>query len=219
MADTTNFGWTKPSVGAAGWGVTLNTLVDAIDTDLFVAHDADGTLKAGAVDGAAVLASNVVTEAKILDNAVTTNKIADDAVTAAKIADDAVTSAHISGGYIFVVCDKDSDGTFQPLSSASWQGASKTNASDSIDWNTDFDVPTTAKAVIVNLMIAGGANSVLSLAATSDSILQWQLKIPPSGSTAYGQMTVAVTSEGTSWYSTVSDYALSVYITVVGYFI
>lgn len=47
--------------------------------------DQDGTLKAGAVDVAAVLASNVVTTAKILDSNVTTAKIADDNVTAAKI--------------------------------------------------------------------------------------------------------------------------------------
>ena len=46
--------------------------------------DQDGTLKAGAVDVAAVLADDVVTTAKILNANVTTAKMADDAVTAAK---------------------------------------------------------------------------------------------------------------------------------------
>jgi len=57
-----------------------NDLVDG----LLVSFDQDGTLKAGAVDNAAVLASDVVTTAKILDANVTTAKIADDAVTPAK---------------------------------------------------------------------------------------------------------------------------------------
>jgi hypothetical protein len=36
MADTTNFGWTKPTVGgdAGAWGTILNTLVDDQDTDV-----------------------------------------------------------------------------------------------------------------------------------------------------------------------------------------
>lgn len=58
-----------------------NRLVDG----LLVSHDQDGTLKAGAVDVAGVLASNVVETAKIKDANVTTAKIADDAVTAPKI--------------------------------------------------------------------------------------------------------------------------------------
>jgi len=40
-----------------------------------VAHDQDGTLKAGAVDVAAVLGAGVVTTAKIADNAVTAEKL------------------------------------------------------------------------------------------------------------------------------------------------
>lgn len=62
---------------ATGWAMLAKGLK--------VSHDDDGTLKAGAVDVAAVLASDVVTTAKILDANVTTAKIADDNVTAAKI--------------------------------------------------------------------------------------------------------------------------------------
>lgn len=57
-----------------------NRLIDGI----LVHADQDGTLKAGAVDNAAVLASDVVTTAKILDSNVTTAKIADANVTPAK---------------------------------------------------------------------------------------------------------------------------------------
>ena len=48
-----------------------NKMVDG----LLVSHDQDGTLKAGAVDNAAVLASNVVETAKIKDGAVTAGKL------------------------------------------------------------------------------------------------------------------------------------------------
>lgn len=48
---------------------------DQVATVLNVAHDDDGTLKAGAVDNAAVLASNVVETPKIKDANVTATKI------------------------------------------------------------------------------------------------------------------------------------------------
>ena len=60
----------------------MNRLIDG----LLIHSDNDGTLKAGAVDVAAVLASAVVTTAKITDAAVTTAKLADGAVTNAKVA-------------------------------------------------------------------------------------------------------------------------------------
>lgn len=47
MANTTNFGWTKPTVGgdAGAWGTILNTLFDNADADLYtVKTTADGAL-------------------------------------------------------------------------------------------------------------------------------------------------------------------------------
>ena len=58
---------------------------DSLVEGILTHADPDGTLVAGAVDNAAVLASNVVTTAKILDANVTTSKLADGAVTSAKI--------------------------------------------------------------------------------------------------------------------------------------
>lgn len=58
-----------------------NKMVDG----LLVSHDQDGTLKAGAVDNAGVLAADVVETAKIKDANVTTAKINDGAVTAPKL--------------------------------------------------------------------------------------------------------------------------------------
>lgn len=68
---------------------------------MLVAHNQDGTLKAGAVSSASVLASDVVTTAKILDSNITTAKLADSNVTTAKIADGAVTPAKMLGIDLF----------------------------------------------------------------------------------------------------------------------
>lgn len=76
--DTYAIGATVELAPTAAWG-------DDLVTGLLVSHDQDGTLKAGAVDNAAVLANEVVETAKIKDLNVTTAKIADDAVTAGKI--------------------------------------------------------------------------------------------------------------------------------------
>ncbi len=42
MADTANYGWTKPTVGGSDdtWGTILNTALDDIDTDLKALADA-----------------------------------------------------------------------------------------------------------------------------------------------------------------------------------
>lgn len=55
---------------------------DDLITGLLISLDQDGTLKAGAVDVAAVLASNVVTTAKILNANVTADKLATGATSA-----------------------------------------------------------------------------------------------------------------------------------------
>jgi hypothetical protein len=69
-------------------GKAWNDLMDG----LLVSHDEDGTLTTGAVDVAAVLASNVVTTAKILDANVTTAKLATASVTPDKLATGATSA-------------------------------------------------------------------------------------------------------------------------------
>lgn len=83
--------WTEGTDTTHTAGVTVVDYVSATHMSmttkgLLVAHDQDGTLKTGAVDVAAVLASDVVTTAKILDANVTTAKIANANVTNAKVA-------------------------------------------------------------------------------------------------------------------------------------
>lgn len=65
---------------------------DEVASVLEVSHDDDGTLKAGAVDAAAVLASNVVTTAKILNANVTPDKLATGAAAAVVTTSQTTTS-------------------------------------------------------------------------------------------------------------------------------
>ena len=69
---------TTDSAHSAGETVNMfftETHWDDMVDGILVSHDQDGTLKDGAVDAASVLASNVVTTAKIADDAVTAAKL------------------------------------------------------------------------------------------------------------------------------------------------
>lgn len=84
--------WTSGTNQAHAAGATVvdyesATMWSMMTKGILVHADQDGTLKAGAVDVAGVLASDVVTTAKILASNVTTAKIADSNVTGAKVAD------------------------------------------------------------------------------------------------------------------------------------
>jgi hypothetical protein len=63
------------SIGDVVEAMPTAAWADDLATGLLVSLDQDGTLKAGAVDNAAVLASNVVTTAKIADASVTNAKL------------------------------------------------------------------------------------------------------------------------------------------------
>ncbi len=83
--------WTAGTNQSHSGGATVVDYATAthmamVTKGILVHSDQDGTLKAGSVDNAAVLASDVVTTAKILDANVTTAKILDGNVTNAKLA-------------------------------------------------------------------------------------------------------------------------------------
>ncbi len=66
MADTTNYGWTKPTVGGSSetWGTILNTALDDVDTDLKALADTVVANAANAVN-ASNLASGTIPDACI----------------------------------------------------------------------------------------------------------------------------------------------------------
>lgn len=70
MADTTNYGWTKPTVsGSSGaWGTLLNTMADDIDTDLKAVSDAADAAQADATEvGDELLAHPMIHSAEFID--------------------------------------------------------------------------------------------------------------------------------------------------------
>lgn len=225
---TTNFGWARPSQGDNPWAALLNDCLQEIDTDFFVAHDADGTLKANSVDVPTVIKDGVVTETKLAAAAVTTTKIADGAVTTDKIADDAVTADKLSGVYVYMPADKDSDGNYSPLTTEGWSGTSYNQAdSGTINWNTAFGVPEGAKAVIVNVTLADYVSApttpgIFWLKATSETATPWIASLPSAAgiNISYSSGIIPIASDGTSYYEVgTRGAAMMIFIYVTGYFI
>lgn len=66
-SDTTNFSFTLPSADEQPWATTMNDGIQEIDTLLAVSLDTDGTLKAGAVDEATVVATGILTHTQMVN--------------------------------------------------------------------------------------------------------------------------------------------------------
>jgi lysophospholipase L1-like esterase len=81
--------------GAAATSAVVNAPLGQLDSHLSAILDTDDTLKAGAVDNATVLASGVVTTAKIAAGAVTSTELGALAVTNAKVAANAIDTTNI----------------------------------------------------------------------------------------------------------------------------
>lgn len=89
---------TPIATGAAANASTFNTPFSQLDSRLVQidnAVDTDGTLKAGAVGATAVLADNVVTNAKIADTTIAGGKLANGTITATQIADTTITGGKL----------------------------------------------------------------------------------------------------------------------------
>ena len=70
MADTANYGWTKPTVaGSSGaWGTLLNTALDDVDTDLKAVEDQADAAQADATEfGDELLAHPMIHAAEFID--------------------------------------------------------------------------------------------------------------------------------------------------------
>lgn len=133
-----------------------NRLVDG----LLVSHDQDGTLKAGAVDNAAVLATDVVETAKIKDLNVTTAKIADEAVTGAKI-DFAATGA----GGIW------------------WEEIGRTTLGSAGDTITVSSLPPRKHLMIITDLIATGGTISLSMTFNGDTGNNYAVRVSVNNAT------------------------------------
>ena len=115
---------------------------------LLVSHDQDGTLKAGAVDNAAVLASNVVETAKIKDGAVTAGKL----------------------GLVMVSAYK--SGSSQSLSAGTWTLVTLNSENFDVGGNfasNKFTAPTTGY-YLVSITCVIGAYGIASTAYASAAI-------------------------------------------------
>lgn len=86
----TNVVWTEGTnqthtAGSTVVDYTTATHQAVLAKGLAVAHDTDGTLKAGAVDNTTVLADNIITTAKLQDGIVTGSKIVNNTITSSDI--------------------------------------------------------------------------------------------------------------------------------------
>jgi hypothetical protein len=132
-------------------------------------------------------------------------------------------------GWEFVRADKDGDGDFDPLTSASWDGDSFSTGTGTINWNSVFGVPSYAKAVELRAQArdsgsAAAANCYVWIAAkstTSQPALLLRLEGVANDKPRNAGQIVPVASDGTSYYSLVASGAstLDVWINVVGWYV
>jgi hypothetical protein len=210
---TTNFEWPFPSQGEA-YVALWEQFVAAVDADMFVEHAADGTHKTLTQDWSAG-ASRKITVGTL--NATT-----------------ALQKGGV-GGYLYVPCDKDGDGDFDALTATAWAGGTVTDAATgTINWNTAFGVPTTAKAVDLYIFVQdqntyATSSGTFSLQAKSSTTTPAMVVLTPYSGTeldnsaiVYARGTVPISAAGTSFYSAVARKAsgtMTVSIRVVGYYL
>lgn len=119
--------------------------------------------------------------------------------------------------------DKDGDGDFDPYTSTSWDGDSFSTSTGTINWNSDFGVPTSAKMVVLAVDVgdsggeAGGIIRLRAKSSTTSYSLIARSRASDAVGSAYGP--VAVAPNGTSYYSITASgtNTCDVWIKVVAY--
>ncbi len=206
-------GWDLPAVYDAGpgWATALLDAFDQIAADVGAEHTAAG-----------------LHEAINRDLDWGTGEQRSDTIRA-----DTAFKKGATAGYIFVLADLDADGDFDPLTSTDWddQAYAQVEGGGTINWNTKFGVPTSAKAVAVRVRIydtgltpeTSGAFTLCATATTVERSLDVFMGVTvPVDTYVEGCGIVPIAADGTSRYRVFTrkgDELLYIKILVIGYYI
>lgn len=177
-SQVTNVAWVGGTNQSHSSGTTVVDYYDAAHVKMttkgiLVHSNQDGTLKDGAVDGAAVLASNVVTVDKILDGAVTTDKLDANAVTPAKM-----LGIDLFGCTTAALGSAPAAGTGQfYIQAGSTVGTFSSNA-------LDISFPTAFPNGVLTVIVTDGDNSTggsLSVTQANVSVSSFRAQSPSNG--------------------------------------
>lgn len=119
----------------------------------------------------------------------------------------------------FVRADKDGDGDYDPLTAAAWSDSTK-SGSGTINLNTAFGIPATAKAVVFTCSAKDDAvGSTIGFKAKSTTTNASFEVITEVANVWYGrQFVVPIAADGTVYY-TFSATFTNLYLRVVGWYI
>jgi len=132
---------------------------------------------------------------------------------------DANAGTKILSDLWFVRADKDSDGDYDPLTAAAWENSTK-SGNGTINLNTVFGVPTSAKAVRLSLFGQDATvGTYLQLKAKSTAIFdQHVYRITVANQYRDEQPVISIAADGTIWYSFSAAFD-SLYLRVLGWYV
>lgn len=127
---------------------------------------------------------------------------------------------------ILVRVDKDGDGDYDGYTSTDWNGDSFSTGFGTINWNTKFGVPTSAKMVFVMIMcrdsdVNAPANGGSIQFKAKNTTTQWSLGVSSKANDIWDDIAgwVPVAADGTSYYGITASGAntCEIYIRVIAY--
>lgn len=126
----------------------------------------------------------------------------------------------IADGLVFVCADKDSDGDYDPLTAVAWEGPTVSGAG-TINMNTVFGVPATAKAVALSLrgqdnVVATGF-TLKAKSTTANVSVQLPINVADWPWVTHGIVPIA--SDGTIYYDFGAATFTFFFLRVVGWYI